>query len=114
MPGMYASKVCTTLTEHNNTITQSHHSLLLIVSGRKKWIFYPPSVNPPGVKSSPDGAEVAVPISTGEWLLSFWRYHLEARKHPDVAMRPLEVVLSPGEVMFVPHGYWHMVSVCLL
>ncbi len=61
------------------------------ISGRKKWIFYPPSVSPPGVKSSPDGAEVAVPISTGEWLLSFWRFHLEARKHPNPAMRPLEV-----------------------
>ena len=45
----------------------------------------------------------------GEWLLTFWKYHQEARAHPDPARRPLEVMLSPGEVMFVPHGYWHMV-----
>ena len=28
------------------------------VKGRKKWIFYPPSQCPPGVVSSPDGADV--------------------------------------------------------
>ena len=58
---------------------------------------------------SPDGADVAVPISTGEWLLSFWDQHLEARKDPNPARRPLEAVVQPGEVIFVPHGYWHMV-----
>jgi hypothetical protein len=45
----------------------------------------------------------------GEWLLTFWKYHLEARRDPDPARRPLEVILHPGEVIFVPHGYWHMV-----
>ena len=28
------------------------------VKGRKKWIFYPPNQCPPGVVSSPDGADV--------------------------------------------------------
>jgi hypothetical protein len=79
------------------------------VQGRKKWIFYPPHVSPPGVVMSHDGADVTVPISTGEWLLSFWEQHLEARKNPDPTMRPLEAVVQPGEVIFVPHGYWHMV-----
>jgi len=79
------------------------------VRGRKKWIFYPPCVSPPGVVMSADGADVTVPISTGEWLLSFWEQHLEARRHPDPAMRPLEAVVQPGETIFVPHGYWHMV-----
>jgi len=79
------------------------------IQGRKKWIFYPPDVHPPGVVSSTDGADVTVPISTGEWLLSFWDMHLEARRHPDPAQRPLEVIVHPGEVVFVPHGYWHMV-----
>jgi hypothetical protein len=79
------------------------------IKGRKKWIFYPPNTTPPGVESSLDGADVAVPISTGEWLLSFWKYHLEARNNSDVSKRPLETVVEPGEIMFVPHGYWHMV-----
>jgi len=79
------------------------------VKGRKKWIFYPPSVCPPGVERSPDGADVAVPLSTGEWLLSFWPAHMEARRHPDPKKRPLEAIVEEGEVIFVPHGYWHMV-----
>lgn len=81
----------------------------VLLTGHKKWIFYPPGVSPPGVQSSPDGAEVVVPVSTGEWLLTFWAFHQEARMHPDPSKRPLEAVLGPGEVIFVPHGYWHMV-----
>ena len=41
----------------------------LCVRGRKKWIFYPPGVPPPGVECSADGADVVVPISTGKPLL---------------------------------------------
>jgi len=79
------------------------------IMGRKKWIFYPPGVPPPGVVADATGAEVTVPISTGEWLLSFWRAHLECRKDPDLRRRPLEVIADPGDLVFVPHGFWHMV-----
>ena len=79
------------------------------VAGRKKWIMYPPGVSPPGVVADAAGAEVTVPISTGEWLLSFWSAHLECRRDPDLRRRPLEVIVEPGELVFVPHGYWHMV-----
>ena len=79
------------------------------LQGRKKWIFYPPGVSPPGVESSADGAEVVVPVSTGEWLHTFWSFHQEARYHPDPSKRPLEAVVGPGELIFVPHGWWHMV-----
>ena len=51
----------------------------------------------------------SVPLSTGEWLLSFWSSHLEARRHKDPRYRPLEAVVEEGELIFVPHGYWHMV-----
>lgn len=79
------------------------------IQGRKKWIFYPPNASPPGVLSSLDGSDVTVPLSTGEWLLSFWKDHLRARKNEDVSLRPIETILLPGELIFVPHGYWHMV-----
>jgi hypothetical protein len=85
------------------------HAWNASIRGRKKWIFYPPGVSPPGVRASPDGAEVLVPLSTGEWLLSFWRDHLRARKDPISARRPLECVVNPGEMIFVPHNWWHMV-----
>jgi hypothetical protein len=81
----------------------------VLIQGYKKWIFYPPHVNPPGVSRSEDGADVTVPLSTGEWLLTFWKYHLDARKDPDLNRRPLECIVGPGEAIFVPHGYWHMV-----
>eukprot|EP01033_Poteriospumella_lacustris_P009125 gene9125-6564_t len=79
------------------------------VRGRKKWIFYPPTRVPPGVQRSEDGADVTVPISTSEWLLTFWSYHLEARHDPDVSQRPLEAIAEEGDLFFVPHGWWHMV-----
>jgi hypothetical protein len=79
------------------------------IQGRKKWIFYPPTVQPPAVQSSADGADVTVPVSTAEWLINFWSFHQESRYHKDPAKRPLEAILQPGELMFVPHGWWHMV-----
>jgi hypothetical protein len=48
----------------------------LCIRGRKKWIFYPPGVAPPGVECSPDGADVVVPISTGEFFVLFCFYCL--------------------------------------
>ena len=79
------------------------------IKGRKKWIFYPPGRNPPGVLTSADLGDVTVPLSTGEWLLSFWKYHLEARNDINPTNRPLETILHPGEVIFVPHSWWHCV-----
>lgn len=43
----------------------------LCIRGRKKWIFYPPGVAPPGVECSPDGADVVVPISTGKTFIMY-------------------------------------------
>ena len=43
-----------------------------VVSGRKKWLLYPPHVEPPGVHASPDGADVATPLSLTEWFLNFY------------------------------------------
>lgn len=79
------------------------------IIGRKRWIFYPPGVTPPGVFPSPNGDDVCMPISIGEWFLTFWDQHVERRKDPDVKRRPLECTACPGDVLFVPHGWWHMV-----
>lgn len=79
------------------------------IIGRKRWIFYPPGVTPPGVFPSPSGDDVCMPISIGEWFLTFWNAHVERRADPDVSRRPLECTACPGDVLFVPHGWWHMV-----
>ena len=80
------------------------------IVGRKRWIFYPPSgPPPPGVHPSPSGDEVAMPVSLGEWFLTYWNEHVHRRSHFDAAMRPLECTAEPGDVLFVPHGWWHAV-----
>ena len=43
-----------------------------VVSGRKKWLLYPPHVEPPGVHASTDGADVATSVSLTEWFLNFY------------------------------------------
>ena len=37
-----------------------------------RWILYPPGVVPPGVHPSPDGADVATPLSLMEWFINFY------------------------------------------
>jgi hypothetical protein len=48
--------------------------------------------------------EYLVPLSTGEWLLSFWQAHLKAKKNVDIKSRPFECIVEEGEMIFVPHG----------
>ena len=50
-----------------------------------------------------------MPISIGEWVVTYWDAHLERRLDVDVSKRPLECTACPGDVLFVPHGWWHLV-----
>lgn len=72
-----------------------------LVWGRKKWILYPPGAVPPGVHPSPDGADVATPLSLMEWFINFYAATQETK------VRPVEFVARPGELLFVPRGWWH-------
>ncbi|GJP50296.1 hypothetical protein CLOM_g9430 [Closterium sp. NIES-68] len=75
-----------------------------VITGSKKWILFPPNDGPPpGVRASPDGADVAAPVSITEW---FMNYYEAMRRGPVTAY---EGVCRAGEVMFVPHGWWHIV-----
>lgn len=58
---------------------------------------------------SEDGDEVALPLSVGEFLLSQWKEHNSRYMEKDESRRPLECTAFPGDIMFVPHGWWHMV-----
>ena len=76
------------------------------VSGKKKWVFFPPSVEaPPGVVPSADGSDLVAPLSVAEWFDAFYA---DAAKHPLVQ----ECTTRPGDVVFVPRMWWHMVINC--
>jgi hypothetical protein len=87
-----------------------------VVRGAKKWILWPPDVAPPGVHASADGSQVATPMSVLEWMTDY--YSLAAGQR-DAMWRagagkpgflgPVECVCRPGEVLFVPRGWWHAV-----
>ena len=50
-----------------------------------------------------------MPISIGEWSLTYWEEHVQQWLNPDPGQRPMECTACPGDVLFVPHGWWHMV-----
>lgn len=74
-----------------------------VIRGSKKWVMFPPEVVPPGVHPSPDGAEVACPVSIIEWFMNFYGATKKWKR------RPVECVCKAGEVVFVPNGWWHLV-----
>lgn len=55
-----------------------------------------------GVHASQDGASVATPVSIMEWFLDFWEEVEQG------AVQPLQGTVGPGEVLFVPSGWWHL------
>lgn len=65
---------------------------------------YPPGGMPPGVipRVSPSGEHIYVSPSSMLWLLEVYPFLQDDEK-------PIECIQNPGEVIFVPGGWWHMV-----
>eukprot|EP00049_Salpingoeca_infusionum_P014773 m.279811 g.279811 ORF g.279811 m.279811 type:complete len:541 (-) comp15748_c1_seq3:1176-2798(-) len=82
----------------NNT-----HAWNALIFGEKRWIMTPPNHPPPGIFPSPDGAIVATPVSITEWFVNYY----EALRASGIPF--LEGIQRPGDVVFVPHGWWHVV-----
>ncbi|KPI85156.1 hypothetical protein ABL78_5781 [Leptomonas seymouri] len=74
------------------------------MTGRKRWLLFPPGANPPGCVPSADMAEVATPVSLTEWLLNNYDASLQELRHCGY-----ECICEPGDIMFVPCGWWHYV-----
>mmetsp|Transcript_13991 Transcript_13991/g.33924 ORF Transcript_13991/g.33924 Transcript_13991/m.33924 type:complete len:471 (-) Transcript_13991:112-1524(-) len=84
-----------------------------VIKGRKKWIMLPPGVVPPAVFPSADGAEVTQPTSLIEWFLNFYdqtrSLAVERWQDHQGYGGLVEGVCGPGELVFVPTGWWHAV-----
>lgn len=77
-----------------------------LLSGRKRWALYPPDHVPPGVHVQRDagGRIVAfdAPLSPVAWFAYVYPHLSDADK-------PYEVLQHPGDVVYIPAGWWHMV-----
>jgi len=80
------------------------HAWNACLTGRKRWLLFPPSHPPPGVYPSGDMADVTSPVSLTEWLLNFYAETVSTLKHVGY-----EGICEAGEIMFVPAGWWHWV-----
>merc|ERR1711862_49322 len=65
----------------------------------------PPHIVPPGVHPSKDLDTVVLPLSISEWIYHYWNDHLIHRKNGQC----YEAITYPGDVIFVPHNWWHCV-----
>ncbi|CAM9822088.1 unnamed protein product [Chrysoparadoxa australica] len=73
-----------------------------LIRGRKRWLMLPPGTPPPGIHPSPDGLDIAAPVSIMEWFINFYD---EFKATPGM----IEFTASEGELVFIPQGWWHLV-----
>ncbi|GLD97330.1 hypothetical protein PINS_up006014 [Pythium insidiosum] len=77
-----------------------------LLQGRKRWALYPPGHPPPGVGATTrdrrSGRESVLDMTSLAWYL-----HVYPTLAPHE--RPLEVLQEPGDVIYVPSGWWHLV-----
>eukprot|EP01126_Amoeba_proteus_P014545 TRINITY_DN1641_c0_g1_i10.p1 TRINITY_DN1641_c0_g1~~TRINITY_DN1641_c0_g1_i10.p1 ORF type:complete len:196 (+),score=46.98 TRINITY_DN1641_c0_g1_i10:1215-1802(+) len=70
------------------------------LTGRKKFVLFPGNVVPPGVTTL-DEDNFVPPLSVIQWFVEYYPF-LEKGTF-------VECVVHPGEMIFVPSGWWHTV-----
>eukprot|EP01025_Chloroclados_australasicus_P004985 TRINITY_DN11401_c0_g1_i1.p1 TRINITY_DN11401_c0_g1~~TRINITY_DN11401_c0_g1_i1.p1 ORF type:complete len:879 (+),score=121.36 TRINITY_DN11401_c0_g1_i1:104-2638(+) len=75
-----------------------------LVMGHKRWALYPPNKIPAGleIQIDEDGDVDFDSPSSLQWFLEIYPYLSADQK-------PLEILQNPGEIIFVPGGWWHCV-----
>mmetsp|Transcript_85258 Transcript_85258/g.156339 ORF Transcript_85258/g.156339 Transcript_85258/m.156339 type:complete len:373 (+) Transcript_85258:3-1121(+) len=76
----------------------------LVTEGRKRWVLFPPSARPPCLEWLPDGSFVAP--GAAMWFQSLDDDAVAACRQQGC----LEVEQGPGDLLFVPSGWWHCVA----
>ncbi|KAF8284228.1 hypothetical protein C4B63_2g511 [Trypanosoma cruzi] len=74
------------------------------LAGRKRWILFPPGCTPAGVFPAEDMSEVTTSVSLSEWLLNYYDASVEQWRGVGY-----ECICEPGDIMFIPCGWWHFV-----
>ncbi|CUI14067.1 Hypothetical protein, putative [Bodo saltans] len=74
-----------------------------VIEGCKRVSFYPPWVIPPGVDEEEIHSEYYASEDTMEWYRSIYPT-LSPEK------QPIECLVQPGEILFIPSGWWHQVQ----
>jgi hypothetical protein len=80
------------------------HAWNACLTGRKRWLLFPPNEPPPGVYPSADMSDVTTPVSLTEWMMNFYDESVSKLKHCGY-----EGICESGEIMYVPAGWWHFV-----
>ena len=74
-----------------------------LISGRKRWCLFPPTRGLTKAKLKPKGRTRRRTVT---W---FRKMYPRARSHAWSGPRPMDCVQHPGEIMYVPDGWWHAV-----
>jgi len=74
-----------------------------LISGHKRWTLCPPGIIPPGVDGHDNNYtdDYASPKPL--------QWHLEEKPFLPHDQRLIDVIQGPGEIIFVPSGWWHQV-----
>jgi hypothetical protein len=80
------------------------HAWNACLTGRKRWLLFPPHCPPAGVFPSSDMRNVTTPVSLTEWLLNYYTATTTTLAHSGY-----EGICEAGEVMYIPAGWWHFV-----
>lgn len=74
-----------------------------VVEGIKRVSFYPPSVIPPGV----DEELIHSDYYASEDSMKWYRFVFPTLSESEL---PIECLVQPGEILFIPSGWWHQVQ----